>query len=340
MDGKSMKKFNSLALVTVVGYVLTGCSVQQMITLSQVAPNAQQSPGTQVAQQSPGTQVAQQSQGTQVAQQVPSASDIKPIVNMPKAVTVQPKPAVVKAKVRMAKARPTALKRTAAVKPPVTKVTKYPVTKPRVTPAAPKVQAVKKPRVTPAAPKVKTVKKPTPKPAVSQAPWSRRQRSLSLIPSWQMGGRAALRFKSNAWTFGLNWIQRNKQQFSLQIRNPITGTVVGLLNQSPGKATLKSRGKVSSGPDAERLLHQQLGVKMQVNGMPYWIRGVMAPQYPVGKVTLDAKGRPKQIVQAGWVMDYFNYANLSFDAMPRKVNISRKPEQINVRILAKQWKAP
>jgi len=133
-------------------------------------------------------------------------------------------------------------------------------------------------------------------------------------------------------------VQRNKQQYSLQIRNPITGTVVGILDQSPGKATLRSRGKVSTGTDAERLLQQQLRVKMPVNGMPYWIRGVMAPQYPVGKVVLDAKGRPKQIVQAGWVMDYFNYKGLRFDALPGKVNISRKQEQVNVRILAKQWK--
>ena len=217
---------------------------------------------------------------------------------------------------------------TASVNKPVTVVAKAPV----------KVASVKvTPKVaTPKAPRVQTVKKLT-TPAKKQTPWQQRQLAMGRMQSWSMGGRAALRFKGKGWTFGLNWNQKNRQQYTLQIRNPITGTVVGILDQSPGKATLRSRGKVTTGPDAERLLQQQLQVKMPVNGMPHWIRGVMAPQYPVGKVTLDAKGRPKQIVQAGWVIDYFNYQNIRFDALPSKVNISRKQEQVNVRILAKQW---
>ena len=315
-----MNKFNSLALATTVGYVLTGCSTQQMAPQGQVIQNTPQS---QIAQNTPQSQVAQNTPQSQ-AGLVATAKKVKP-VNKPVVVAVRPNnPRAVKARVIPVKAKPVVTKRPAVKRP----VTQRPAVK---RPAA-------KPRATPPAPRVRTVKKPTPPVSAQQAPWMRRQLTMSLMPSWQMGGRAALRFKSNAWTFGLNWVQRNKQQFSLQIRNPITGTIVGLLDQSPGKATLKSRGKVSSGPDAERLLQQQLGVKMPVNGMPYWIRGVMAPQYPVGKVTLDAKGRPKQIVQAGWVMDYFNYQSLSFDAMPRKVNISRKQEQVNVRILAKRWK--
>ncbi len=300
-----MNKFNSLALATTIGYVLTGCSTQQ--TTQQV----------QTAQNTPQSQVAQNA--SQRRAPLVSATAVKMNNTVQKPTVVAVRPQAVKPRVPV-KAKPVVAKRPTVTRRPVAK------------------RPVAKPRVTPPAPKVRTIKKPAQPVTPQQGPWLKRQLTMSLMPSWQMGGRAALRFKSNAWTFGLNWVQRNKQQFSLQIRNPITGTIVGLLDQSPGKATLKSRGKVSSGPDAERLLQQQLGVKMPVNGMPYWIRGVMAPQYPAGKVTLDAKGRPKQIVQAGWVMDYFNYQSLSFDAMPRKVNISRKQEQVNVRILAKQWK--
>jgi len=263
-----------------------------------------------------GCSTQQTSQQSQVSQSAPQSQGIvaaSPVL----AKTIKP---VAKSKGVVAKQK---------AKPKVIQV--------RAKPSVAKRQAVK-PRVAPVAPKVRTVKKPTSIPSSKQTPWQRRQAAMNRMPTWSMGGRAALRFKGDAWTFGLNWVQRNKQQYSLQIRNPITGTVVGILDQSPGKATLRSRGKVSTGTDAERLLQQQLRVKMPVNGMPYWIRGVMAPQYPVGKVVLDAKGRPKQIVQAGWVMDYFNYKGLRFDALPGKVNISRKQEQVNVRILAKQWK--
>lgn len=178
------------------------------------------------------------------------------------------------------------------------------------------------------------------KPKVNEpilSPWERRQLKMAAMQSWGMSGRAALRFNSNAWTFGLNWEQKNAQQYTLQIKNPITGTVIAQLEQSPGKAVLKSQGKVHQGVDAERLLETQMRVKMPVNGMPYWVRGIMAPQYPLGKVKLDGTGRPLQITQEGWVIDYSQYKGSDFAALPGKVNISREQDKVNIRVLAKTW---
>ncbi|PWQ98925.1 lipoprotein insertase outer membrane protein LolB [Leucothrix arctica] len=169
------------------------------------------------------------------------------------------------------------------------------------------------------------------------SPWERRQLKMGAMQSWDMTGRAALKFNGDGWTFGLNWLQKNKQQYVLQIKNPITGTVLAQLEQSPGKAVLKAQGKVHQGADAERLLEDQMRVKMPVNGMPYWVRGVMAPQYALGKVKLDAAGRPTQITQEGWVIDYSQYQDGDFAALPGKVNISRQQDKVNVRILAKKW---
>ena len=177
-----------------------------------------------------------------------------------------------------------------------------------------------------------------PAPVKIANPWQERQRVMNNMQSWDMNGRAALRFQGDAWTFGLSWLQKNKQQYTLQIKNPITGTIVGILEQSPGKAVLRSQGKVHTGTDAEKLLEQQMRVKMPVNGMPYWVRGVMAPQYPAGKVKLDGKGRPTQIIQSGWVIDYSAYQGNGYAALPSKVNISRAQDKVNVKVLAKQWK--
>jgi outer membrane lipoprotein LolB len=168
-------------------------------------------------------------------------------------------------------------------------------------------------------------------------PWEQRQLKLGAMQSWDMSGRSALRFNGDAWTFGLNWSQKNKQQYVLQIKNPITGTVVAQLEQSPGKAVLRAQGKVHQGIDAERLLETQMRVKMPVNGMPYWVRGIMAPQYPVGTVKLDSAGRPTQITQKGWTIDYSQYQGSDFAALPGKVNISREQDKVNVRVLAKKW---
>lgn len=169
------------------------------------------------------------------------------------------------------------------------------------------------------------------------SPWERRQLKMAAMQSWDMSGRSALRFRGDAWTFGLNWLQKNKQQYVLQIKNPITGTVIAQLEQNAGSAVLKVQGKIHKGADAERLLEEQMRVKMPVNGMPYWARGVMAPQYPKGQVKLDSAGRPTQITQAGWVIDYSQYQGEDYAALPGKVNISRQQDQVNVRVLTKKW---
>lgn len=181
------------------------------------------------------------------------------------------------------------------------------------------------------------VTKPAPMPLPTN-PWQERQRVMANMQSWDMNGRAALRFRGDAWTFGLGWLQKNKQQYTLQIKNPVTGTIIGLLEQSPGKAVLRSQGRVHTGIDAERLLEQKMRVKMPVNGMPYWIRGVMAPQYPKGQVKLDGQGRPTQIIQSGWVIDYANYQGNGYAAMPGKVDITRAEDKVKVKVLTKQWK--
>ena len=180
--------------------------------------------------------------------------------------------------------------------------------------------------------------KAQPKPVTTLSPWEQRQQRMMQMQSWDMSGRAALKFNSDAWTFGLSWLQKNKQQYVLQIKNPITGTLVAQLEQSPGNAVLKAQGKVYNGADAERLLENQLRVKMPVNGMPYWVRGVMAPQYAKGQVKLDGAGRPTQIIQQGWVIDYSQYQGADFAAMPGRINISRQQDKVNVRVLARQWK--
>lgn len=257
----------------------------------------------QTSQQAPMVQTAQQS----------------PVVAMP-APVILPMPA-----------------RKTVAKPVIAQARTKPVAQRQAQPKITRPVATVKPVVSRAAPRVNTVKKPVLVARANQTPWQQRQLAMNRMQSWSMGGRTALKFKADSWTFGLNWVQKNRQQYSLQIKHPLTGTVIGTLDQSPGRATLRTRGKVSNGTDAERLLQQQLGVKMPVNGMPYWIRGVMAPQYPVGKVTFEANGRPRQIIQAGWVIDYANYNGTASNSLPRRVNISRAQEQVSVRIVAKQW---
>jgi outer membrane lipoprotein LolB len=125
----------------------------------------------------------------------------------------------------------------------------------------------------------------------------------------------------------------------MQIKNPLTGAIIAKLDKTPQQVSLLSGdGKTYRDTDEERLLQRQSGVKLPLKGMQYWVRGLSSPQYKVDKLTLDNLGRPQAIYQAGWKISYSRYLNNRFDAMPRKVVITRDKDNVYLKMIAKQWK--
>ena len=185
---------------------------------------------------------------------------------------------------------------------------------------------------------VASVKKPVVQTANKNSAWEMRQQQLAKKPNWALISKIALRYQEDHWNFGLNWQQRNLNNYQMQIKNPLTGAIIAKLDKTPQQVSLLSGdGKTYRDTDEERLLKRQSGVKLPLKGMQYWVRGLSSPQYKLDKLTLDAQGRPQAIYQAGWKISYSRYANNRFDAMPRKVVITRDKDNVYLKMIAKQW---
>lgn len=178
------------------------------------------------------------------------------------------------------------------------------------------------------------------KPTVTnkQSLWQQRQHSLSRKPAWNLKSRIALRFRDDHWTFGLNWAQKNAQSYVMQINNPVTGGLVAKLSRNKQLISLLSDdGRVYQDSDEERLLKRQSGVVLPLKGMQYWVRGLTSPLYKTDKLVLDAKGRPTRISQAGWQIAYSGYQGNNYNAMPRKIVITRDKDSVYLKMIAKHW---
>ena len=190
---------------------------------------------------------------------------------------------------------------------------------------------------------IRPVKKPVrAKPAVSvsskQGLWKKRQQVLNRKAAWNLNSKIALRYRADHWTFGLNWMQRALKQYVMQINNPVTGAVVAKLTRTNNNVSLLSDdGRTYRDSDEERLLLRQSGVKLPLKGMQHWVRGLTSPIYKVDKLVLDAKGRPLAIYQAGWKIAYSRYLSNNYNAMPRKVVITRNKDNVYLKMIAKQW---
>lgn len=175
-------------------------------------------------------------------------------------------------------------------------------------------------------------------PSTKQQSWKTRQQVLTNKKAWNLNSKIALRYRDEHWTFGLNWLQTAAKQYVMQIKNPVTGSIVAKLSKNNrGVSLLADDGKIYRDADEERLLQRQSGVQLPLKGMQYWVRGLTSPDYKLDQVILDAKGRPITIFQSGWKISYARYLNSSIAALPTKVVITRQKDNVYLKMIAKKW---
>lgn len=175
--------------------------------------------------------------------------------------------------------------------------------------------------------------------AAKQQLWKQRIQTLSKQQSWKLSGRASVTYRDDNYPFGLDWQQQNINNHQLLIRHPVTQNQLAKLVSNNKVVTLTTdKGVVLSDSSADRLIERQMKVKIPVDGMQSWVRGIAAPQYPVTNIVLDNAGRPATIEQAGWSVRYGAYESSSTAALPSSISISRsQPENVRVKVRVKSW---
>lgn len=176
------------------------------------------------------------------------------------------------------------------------------------------------------------------KPGNAQQAWEARQAKFERMKSWKLDGRVGLQHQQESWTFNISWLQRDDNNYAMNIKNPLTGSIVAFLQSTNQGVTLKaSDGQIYRDTDAENLLKAQMGVTLPLKGMRYWVRGMASPDYPNNQLALDDYGRPASMQQAGWLIQYTKYPSQSTVALPDKMTLTHQTEKTKVKVIAKDW---
>jgi len=172
-----------------------------------------------------------------------------------------------------------------------------------------------------------------------QQSWKARQSKLAVLNAWQLTGRASVAYRGDNWPFGIEWQQTSATQYRMQIKHPLTKSTLATIDKAGQVVTLKSKGRVYRDSSAEKLIENNLGVKLPVKGMKHWVRGIASPNSPLVSVKLDAKGRPTLLQQAGWNIAYLSYQNNRFDALPTLISVTRSlPKPVKIKMRIRNWK--
>ncbi|CAH2780023.1 MAG: Outer membrane lipoprotein component of lipoprotein transport system LolB [uncultured Caballeronia sp.] len=165
--------------------------------------------------------------------------------------------------------------------------------------------------------------------------------SLATQTSRAYHGRFAVQYNDR------NGVQRNAygnfdwqetgDTVTLQLRNPL-GQTMAIVTSSPSLATLELPNRQPVNADnVSELMQNTLGFALPVEGLRYWLQPSAAPSSRA-QTTLDPEannGRPKEIKQDGWTIDYLAYADAPAAGVKR-VNLSRNEPPLDIKLVLDQ----
>lgn len=112
------------------------------------------------------------------------------------------------------------------------------------------------------------------------------------------------------------------------------GQIIAQMTSTPQGAVLRSAdGRTVEAESAEAMLPDLLGVSVPLTGLSYWVQGVVRPRARIMRT--DSSGRPERVSDAGWIIDYTEYATDRSDAPVRRMEASRGDAR--VRLILDQW---
>jgi outer membrane lipoprotein LolB len=93
-------------------------------------------------------------------------------------------------------------------------------------------------------------------------------------------------------------------------------------------------GRVLSATDPEQLLAATMGIRIPVNGLIYWIRGLPDP-HQQSELTGDKAGRLIRLEQNGWIIDYLRYEQIAGLELPTRIRA--RQNGLKVQLVINEW---
>lgn len=162
-------------------------------------------------------------------------------------------------------------------------------------------------------------------------PWVKRKAQLDALTSWHANGNLAARTRQGKGVnASFSWEQTNPTSYQLTLFGPL-GTSSAVLTGHPNQVSLALHQRIFTAKNPEQLLQDQLGLRLPVSQLYYWLRALPAPQSRY-TVNLDAFNRLLTLRQSGWLITYNRYTNVGNRDLPDQLEITNRDWQIRIAI--------
>ena len=159
------------------------------------------------------------------------------------------------------------------------------------------------------------------------------QGNLNDIKSFDISGALAAKNKNKAWTASLNWLQRGPNAYQIRLFGPLgSGTII--IEKKGDVISYVDGAKKLSSHNADELFEHQTGIRLPVNNLYYWVRGLPAPG-AVDHVQRDPAGHLISLDQTGYHISYSDYSAAHQYQLPGKIQLLGHGEMI--KLVIKRW---
>ena len=153
------------------------------------------------------------------------------------------------------------------------------------------------------------------------------------VSEFEMAGRVAANDGTQSVSAGVEWWHRGTDEW--RFLSPI-GQVLATIEAGPTGAVLKSAGRAPVvARSAEELMGRVIGVAPPLDGVVAWVQAAPRDRAVVREV--DERGRPLRMVDAGWVVEYLEYAGDGPLDRPRRLEISQGDARL--RLVIDDWRS-
>lgn len=175
--------------------------------------------------------------------------------------------------------------------------------------------------------------------AEAQRAESARVAALHTQPQWSFQGRVAVSKGRNGGNGRIDW-QQQVRQYVIELSAPITRQSWRLSGNSHSRdGRLEGLdGGPRQAEDAQQLLLDATGWDIPVNQLPDWVRGlVVADTAAAEQVQRDVEGRPREVLQMGWGIQYLEWypAEGGRPVLPRRIEAVKGDAK--VRLVVDSW---
>lgn len=170
-------------------------------------------------------------------------------------------------------------------------------------------------------------------PANREIPLAERKAETATVSSWEIKGALAAKTKAKGWSATMNWVQQGANSYQIRLMGPLGGGAV-LISKKGNTITFQDGSKITTSTNADELLLKQTGIRLPVNNLYYWVRGLPAPG-GVQSEKHDQFNHLVQLKQNGYTIDFTKYTSVKGIDLPSMIRL--EGNGVMVKVVIKNW---